>query len=125
MSASSLPKSAASLKASSLTDNAASPAGKKTICISVKRGDRVHSWVESYTIPSEAGRSILGGLQYIRDQLDPTLAFGGSCRIGLCSACMLRANGKPARACTVLLEGDVFLEPLRAEEVVRDLVVED
>jgi succinate dehydrogenase/fumarate reductase-like Fe-S protein len=98
---------------------------QKTICIRVRRGDREHSWIESYTIPYIAGRSVLGGLQYICEQLDPTLAFGGSCRIGLCAACMLRVDGKARRACITLLEGDVLLEPLREERVVRDLVVED
>ena len=102
-----------------------SAAEHKTICIQVRRGDREQSWIQSYTIPFEAGRSVLGGLQYIFENLDPTLAFGGSCRIGLCAACMLRVNGKPRRACTTLLTEDVLLEPLRDDRLVRDLVVND
>ena len=93
------------------------------ITVQIWRGTPEQNWIDAYSIPYEQGRSILGGLKYIHEHLDPTLAFSSSCRIGLCASCVMRVNGKVVRACTTLLRDDVQIEPFRPECAVRDLVV--
>ena len=94
------------------------------IRVRVRRGTAEAGWYQEYSIPFEAGRSVFGTLQYIYEQLDPTLAFAGSCRIGLCASCMVKVNGKTSRACTTIVNGDILVEPYRITCVVRDLVVD-
>jgi succinate dehydrogenase/fumarate reductase iron-sulfur protein len=78
----------------------------------------------TYNVPLEGKMSILNVLVYIAENLDPTLGFYSSCRIGKCAGCQVVANGKVRLACVTLVEGDITLEPLRKFKVIRDLVVE-
>lgn len=91
--------------------------------IKILRGDQEKNWYEEYNVPFLEGRSVLGILQYIFEVLDPTLAFGGSCRVGLCASCLVRVNGKVMRACTTIPKEDFILEPFRHDCVTRDLIV--
>lgn len=79
---------------------------------------------ETYKVPFKGKSSILNVLNYIAENLDPTLGFYSSCRIGKCAGCQVVANGKVRFACTTLVEGDITLEPLRKFKVIKDLVVE-
>jgi succinate dehydrogenase/fumarate reductase iron-sulfur protein len=79
---------------------------------------------ETYKVPLEGKSSILNVLTYIAENLDPTLGFYSSCRIGKCAGCQVVANGKVKLACVTIVEGDLTLEPLRKFKVVKDLVVE-
>jgi len=92
--------------------------------VQVRRGTGDENRLVVYEVPVEPGQSVLGVLQYIYDHLDPTLAFSCSCRIGLCSACLVRVNGKVVRACTTLVEGDMLIEPYSDDARIRDLVVQ-
>ena len=38
---------------------------------------------------------VLDGLNYIKDQLDGTLSFRWSCRMGICGSCGMTVNGEP------------------------------
>lgn len=79
----------------------------------------------SFELEDHLTLSILDGLEYIYQHLDPTLAFfhHAACHQAACGKCMLRANGKPVLACKQRLEpGDLLLEPM-CKEVVKDLVV--
>jgi succinate dehydrogenase/fumarate reductase-like Fe-S protein len=91
--------------------------------VKVRRGTPENAWYQEYTVPAQIGQSIFGALQYIYEHLDSTLAFGGSCRIGLCSSCIVRVNGKVVRACTTLIKGDILVEPYKQSCVIRDLMV--
>jgi succinate dehydrogenase/fumarate reductase-like Fe-S protein len=95
----------------------------RLVSVRVRRGADDQRWWDNYEVPVEAGQSVLGVLQHIYDNLDPTLTFACSCRIGFCSACLVRVNGKAVRACTTLAEGDMVIEPYEDDAVVRDLVV--
>ena len=66
----------------------------KLISVQVRRGDKNESELVAYEVPVEDGQSVLGVLQYIYDHLDPSIGFTCSCRIGLCSSCLVRVNGK-------------------------------
>ncbi len=72
--------------------------------------------------------SVLDGLNYIKDQLDGTLSYRWSCRMGICGSCGMTVNGEPKLTCATFLTdyapGPVRVEPLRNFPVIRDLVVE-
>jgi succinate dehydrogenase / fumarate reductase iron-sulfur subunit len=101
-----------------------SPDKARVITVQVRRGSGDENQLAVYKVPVEPGQSVLGVLQYICDYLDSTLAFSCSCRIGLCSACLVRVNGKVVRACTTLAEGDMHVEPYSDNARIRDLVVQ-
>jgi succinate dehydrogenase/fumarate reductase-like Fe-S protein len=78
----------------------------------------------SYEVPFKKGQSVLGVLQFIYEHLEPDLGFLSSCRIGLCTSCLVRVNGKVVRSCTTLAEGDMIIEPYKESLVLRDLIAE-
>jgi succinate dehydrogenase/fumarate reductase iron-sulfur protein len=85
-------------------------------------------YISTYKVPVRKGTSILEGLQYIRDNLDETLSFRHSCRMGICGSCGINVNGKPMLACyTQILDLGVDrleIEPLSNLPVIKDLVVD-
>lgn len=96
----------------------------KRITVRVRRGAGQEDRIEEYRVAVAPGESVLGVLQRIYEELDPTLAFSCSCRLGLCAACLVRVNGKVTRACTTLVEGDMSIEPYSDAARIRDLVAE-
>ena len=100
------------------------PNKPQVITVRIRRGSDGESQLAEYQVPVEAGESVLGALQYIYDYLDSTLAFTCSCRIGLCSACVVRVNGKVSKACTTLADGDMLIEPYKDAARIRDLVAD-
>ena len=80
---------------------------------------------DSYAVPIPEGWSILNVLTYIYEELDPTLAFYGPCRIGKCVACHVKVNGKTRLACTELApREDQTLDPMTHRALIRDLVID-
>lgn len=79
---------------------------------------------QTYTVPYEMGLSVLNVLQHIFDNIDPSLSFYYSCRIGKCNGCLVMLNGKPTRACTTPTQPQMTIEPLKGFEVIKDLVVD-
>jgi fumarate reductase iron-sulfur subunit len=79
--------------------------------------------MENYQIELEEKSSVLNALTHISEQIDPSLAFYSSCRIGKCMGCQVMVNGKAAFACTAAVEGDITVEPLKGFPVIKDLVV--
>ena len=49
---------------------------------------------DEYQVPIEEGWSILNILAYIYDELDPSVCYYGSCRVGKCVACHVKVNGR-------------------------------
>lgn len=96
--------------------------GGSTIEIKVRRDGAGE--FSSYDVPAEPGMSVFNVLEYIRSELDPTLAFLISCRIGKCDICLLKVNGKTRWSCTELAADGMVLEPLDRYEVPKDLVVD-
>jgi len=83
-------------------------------------------YVKAYLVPVCKGMTVLDGLHYIKDNLDSTLAWRYSCRMGICGSCGMLLNGRPGLACnTQILEiadRDVTVGPLPNFEIIRDLV---
>ncbi len=83
---------------------------------------------DSYEVPCEKDWVILDALNYIKDQIDGTLSYRWSCRMGVCGSCGMMVNGEPVLTCATFLykflPGPVKIEPLEHFPVVRDLVIE-
>lgn len=83
---------------------------------------------DSYEVPCEKDWVILDALNYVKDQIDGTLSYRWSCRMGVCGSCGMMVNGVPVLTCAKFLQdflpGPVRIEPLEHFPVVRDLVIE-
>lgn len=81
---------------------------------------------ERWTVPFEAGQSVLDALRWIRARHDASLAIRYSCtNANTCKECLVRIDGKTVYACTARLrEGEMKIEPLPNKRLVRDLVTE-
>jgi len=84
--------------------------------------------IDSYEVPCEKDWVILDALNYIKDQIDGTLTYRWSCRMGVCGSCGMMVNGEPVLTCAKFLQnflpGPVRIEPLEHFPVIRDLVIE-
>jgi fumarate reductase iron-sulfur subunit len=85
-------------------------------------------YVQDYEIPYREDMVVLDALNYIKDDIDGSLTYRWSCRMGVCGSCGMMVNGKPRLTCAVFLRefhpDPVVVEPLRYFPVVRDLVVD-
>ena len=87
-------------------------------------GQRAGSYAV-FDVPLREKMSVLNVLQYVNEHYDGGLAYYVSCRRGLCSGCGVRVNGKAKLACVELVSGDLTIEPLSEDRVVKDLLVHD
>ncbi len=78
---------------------------------------------EIHRVPFTEGSSVSTILQYINEELDGGLAHYLSCRRGICAECMIKVNGKAVLACTEVVRGDMTIDPVRQEWVVKDLLI--
>lgn len=82
--------------------------------------------VASYRVPAGPGMTVLEGLHYIKENLDQSLAWRYSCRMGVCGSCGMLINGRPGLACnTQIMEvagSDLALAPLPNFDIIKDLV---
>ena len=83
---------------------------------------------EEYEVPCHKEWVVLDGLNYIKDQLDGSLSYRWSCRMGICGSCGMTVNGEPKLTCATFLTdyapGPVHVEPMQNFPIVRDLIVE-
>ncbi|MEK6321472.1 MAG: succinate dehydrogenase/fumarate reductase iron-sulfur subunit [Acidobacteriota bacterium] len=83
---------------------------------------------ESFEVPLRTDWVVLDALNYIKDQVDGSLSYRWSCRMGVCGSCGMMVNGEPKLTCATFLShytpGPVRVEPLTYFPIVRDLVIE-
>jgi fumarate reductase iron-sulfur subunit len=82
---------------------------------------------QSYEIECRPDWKVLDAINFIKDEVDPTLSHRWSCRMAVCGSCGMNVNGEPKLTCKTSLAdyGDVVeIEPLANFPVVRDLVVD-
>ena len=96
-----------------------------------KTEGKTSSFWQDFTIPvSGESTSLLDGLIWLQQNLEPSLSFRFSCRVGMCGTCGVIVNGKESLACRTLLHPmatqgiDVKIEPMRHLPVIRDLVTD-
>ncbi len=85
-------------------------------------------YIQEYRVPVPRGMTVLEGLIYIKENLDGTLAWRSSCRMGVCGSCGMMINEFPRLACQTQilhLESDVItVKPLPNYDIVKDLVAD-
>ncbi len=82
---------------------------------------------QSYEVPVQPDWKVLDALNYIKDEIDPTLSHRWSCRMAVCGSCGMDVDGEPKLTCKTALAdyGDtVEVGPLSNFPVIRDLVIE-
>ena len=83
--------------------------------------------LQSYEVPFRKDWVVLDALNYIKDNVDGSLSFRWSCRMGVCGSCGMMVNGTPRLTCAAFLSeylpGPIRVEPLRFFPIMRDLVV--
>jgi fumarate reductase iron-sulfur subunit len=83
---------------------------------------------QEYDVPLRKEWTILDGLNHVKNEVDTTLSFRWSCRMGICGSCGMNVDGEPRLTCATFLSdyapGPVRVEPLANFPVVRDLVVD-
>jgi fumarate reductase iron-sulfur subunit len=82
---------------------------------------------QTYTVPYREDWVVLDALNHIKDNLDGTLSYRWSCRMGVCGSCGMMVNGQPKLTCAAFLK-DYYPKPIRVEPlanfpVLRDLVI--
>jgi succinate dehydrogenase iron-sulfur subunit len=84
--------------------------------------------VQAYEVPLRNDWVVLDALNYIKDQMDGSLTFRWSCRMGVCGSCGMMVNGVPKLTCATFISdyapGPVRVEPMKNFPVLRDLAVD-
>jgi fumarate reductase iron-sulfur subunit len=105
-----------------------SETAKKTIVVTRFDPDRDEvPKTQEYEIPVQADWKVLDAINFIKDEVDPTISHRWSCRMAVCGSCGMMVDGEPKLTCKTALSdyGDrVSIEPLANFPIVRDLVVE-
>ena len=82
--------------------------------------------IDEFIVPSSKGMTILDGLLYIKENLDSSLAFRTSCRMGICGSCAMFVNGYPHLACHTQIEefesDTLEVRSLPNVSIIKDLV---
>lgn len=93
------------------------------ITIRIARGDTE----DVFHIETKTKQTVLDALFFIQNELDSSLSFRCSCRVGMCGSCGMIINGREGLACRTSLNAlgdDVSVQPLRHIPVIKDLVVD-
>jgi fumarate reductase iron-sulfur subunit len=83
--------------------------------------------LQTYHVPYREDWVVLDAINYIKDEIDGTLSYRWSCRMGVCGSCGMMINGVPKLSCATFLRdyypAPVRIEPLANFPVERDLVI--
>ncbi len=79
--------------------------------------------VAEYSVPQKVN-FLLEALTFIKESIDPTLAFGSGCRSGICGSCAVIVNGKEVLACEYKIEDGDEVSSLDKMPLIKDLVVD-
>ena len=69
---------------------------------------------------------VLDAINYVKEELDPTVSYRWSCHMAVCGSCGMVVDGEPVLACHTFLRDcsdHIRIEPLQNFPVERDLVV--
>ncbi len=82
---------------------------------------------QAYEVPYREDWVVLDAINHIKDEIDGTLSYRWSCRMGVCGSCGMMINGIPKLSCAAFLKdyypAPVRVEPLANFPVERDLVI--
>ncbi len=82
---------------------------------------------QTYIIPFKQEWVVLDAINYIKDNVDGSLSYRWSCRMGVCGSCGMMVNGVPKLTCAAFLKDyypeKIRVEPLNGFPIHRDLVI--
>ena len=103
---------------------------EKTMTLEVFRyqpDEEEHPRYQNYEVPYREDWVVLDALNYIKDEIDGTLSYRWSCRMGVCGSCGMMVNGDPKLTCATFLRdyypSAIRVEPLNYFPVIRDLII--
>ena len=103
---------------------------ERTIALEIFRYSPEHDkepHFDSYEVPFREDWVILDAINYIKNELDGTVSYRWSCRMGVCGSCGMMINGDPKLSCSTFLKdyfpGPVRVEPLANFPVEKDLII--
>jgi len=84
---------------------------------------------EEYTVSYEGENlTVLEGLFYIQEKLDPSLSFRYCCRASICGSCAMYVNGAYRLACQTNVKhlpvDEITVAPMPHLKVIKDMVVD-
>lgn len=83
---------------------------------------------DEFEVPYREDMVVLDALNYVKDDLDGSLTYRWSCRMGVCGSCGMMVNGRPRLTCSTFLNEfhpkPIQIEPLENFPIIRDLVVD-
>ena len=98
--------------------------------VNIKRYDpeRDTRYVQTYQVPRGSKVRVLDFLNYIFDEIDPSLAYRRHlCKARMCNGCMMMVNDKPRLVCWEVVspeQNEISLAPMKERKVLKDLVVD-
>src|SRR5437016_1981861 len=82
---------------------------------------------QTFQVPYRKDWVVLDALNHIKGEIDGTLTYRWSCRMGVCGSCGMMVNGEPKLTCAAFLKdyypNTIRVEPLTNFPVIRDLVI--
>jgi succinate dehydrogenase / fumarate reductase iron-sulfur subunit len=85
-------------------------------------------YYKSYEVAFFEGMTILDALMKVKEELDGTLSFRASCRMGICGSCAMIVNDEPVLACHTqireLKTDNFIIKPLCNYSIVKDLIID-
>jgi succinate dehydrogenase/fumarate reductase-like Fe-S protein len=79
---------------------------------------------KKYEIDYKDRMTVMSVCDYIQQNIDRSLAYYKSCRIGKCTGCIMAVDGKNMLACTTLAKDGMKIGPAKGNSLIRDLLVE-
>ncbi len=84
-------------------------------------------YFQDYRVPCRKDTVVLDALNHVKAEIDGTLAYRWSCRMGVCGSCGANINGTPKLTCATFLREfkgqTITVEPLAHFPTIKDLVV--
>src|SRR6266481_8025697 len=84
--------------------------------------------LESFEVPVHKEWVVLDALNHVKDNVDGSLTYRWSCRMGICGSCGMMVDGEPKLTCATFLSdyapGPLRVEPLKNFPILRDLIVD-
>ncbi|MFQ5998442.1 MAG: succinate dehydrogenase iron-sulfur subunit [Candidatus Bathyarchaeia archaeon] len=103
---------------------------QKKVILKIKRyrsEKKAEPFFQNYEVPYRDDMVLLDVMNYIKDQVDSSLTFRWSCRMGVCGSCGAMVNGQAKLTCATYikeLNDPVTVEPLQNFPIIKDLVVD-
>jgi len=84
-------------------------------------------YYQDYKVPYRHDMVVLDALNYIKNNIDGSLTYRWSCRMGVCGSCGASVDGEPKLTCESFLHEfkgrTITVEPMPHFPVIKDLVV--